>query len=111
MAIDTSGEIFSVLVTPSEKRGVSHIHSADLEGERNQLRSGRGTARRTKAFKNASGMNSIPRHGMLARCVGHDCANPQLIVSEACEFGGQREASAHEDRKIAAEVGPRKWTL
>src|SRR5271154_6008499 len=88
MAMRTSGEIFSVLATPKEKRAVSHIHSADLEGERSQLRSGRGTVRRTRAFKNASGMNSISHHGALARCVARVCDKPQLIVSEACEFGG-----------------------
>ena len=71
--MQTSGEIFSALVTPREKHALSHIHSADLEGERSQFRSGRGTVRRTSAFKNPSAMDSISRYGTSAMCVASVC--------------------------------------
>src|SRR5271168_3564956 len=61
MATRIFGAMLRVLVTPRWNRAVSHIHSADLEGERSQLRSGRGTARRTSVVKKASDISAIPR--------------------------------------------------
>src|SRR5271165_1511401 len=116
MAMRTCGGKTSVSVAPSEYRALSHIHSMALDGERSQLRTGRGTVRRISVVKKASGMSSIPRIEVqrATACDDHRISHPKQAKRlvwrgmEMTDKTGARFSAALQircDRETASSVG------
>jgi hypothetical protein len=55
---DQPGEICNVFPAPNENAAASQSHSADLYGERSQLRAGLGTTVLTTALRSSDGFTS-----------------------------------------------------